>query len=271
MPTCQICGRELAAAARGRPARYCSRACRARAYRERVAAKQRQDPAPMEAASATLSVERVVRAAIGLVDREGGSHLSMRHTAAELDVGVMTLYRYVSGKEELGRLMIDAVFGDHPLPEPGPPGWRAKLELSAWQEWQIYREHPWVPQLFALTTRPPIAPRLMAYTDWRLRAVDDLGLDFPTMVRIAIMVSTHTQSSAYPLAREQFAKSTREEWLGARTGRIQEAFASGELPMIARFGADAFEASQPQSIFEFGLRCLLDGVDNILSARGAQR
>ncbi|MEV6138919.1 TetR/AcrR family transcriptional regulator C-terminal domain-containing protein [Nocardia sp. NPDC051990] len=100
--------------------------------------------------------------------------------------------------------------------------------------------------------------------DWRIRAVDDLGLDFPTMVRIAIMVGTHAQSSAYTLAREQFAKHTRAEWLGARDAQIRQALAVGTMPMIARFGADAFEASQPESIFEFGLRCLLDGVDKMI-------
>ncbi|MEU4311095.1 TetR/AcrR family transcriptional regulator [Nocardia sp. NPDC024068] len=268
MPTCRTCGRELPSATRGRPAKYCSRACRARAYRERVAEKQ-QAGEPTDSPGTALSVDRIVRAGIDLIDREGGAGPSMRRTAAELGVGVMSLYRYVSGKEELGRLMIDTVFGEHPLPEPGPAGWRAKLELSARNEWQIYREHPWIPQLFALTTRPPIAPQLMSYTDWRIRAVDDLGLEFPTMVRIAIMVSTHTQSSAYPLAVEQFAHDTREEWLGARSGRIQEAFTSSPLPMIAQFGADAFEASQPHSIFEFGLRCLLDGVEKIISDRPA--
>ncbi|MFI2332944.1 TetR/AcrR family transcriptional regulator [Nocardia rhamnosiphila] len=267
MPTCQICGRELAPAVRGRPPSYCSRACRARAYRERVSAKQERAAAPVQPAVPGLSVDRVVRAAIELVGREGNAGLSMRHTAAELGVGVMSLYRYVSGKEELGRLMIDAIFGDHPLPKPGPPGWRAKLELSARQEWRIYLDHPWIPQLFALTTRPPIAPRLMAYTDWRIRAVDELGLDFPTMVRIAIMVSSHAQSSAYPLAREQFATNTREEWLGARDAQIRQALAAGTLPMIARFGVDALEASRPESIFEFGLRCLLDGVDKLIAGR----
>ncbi|RJO73611.1 TetR/AcrR family transcriptional regulator [Nocardia panacis] len=267
MPNCQVCGRALAPAVRGRPPTYCSRACRARAYRERVSANQEQFAAPVEAVVPGLSLDRVVRAAIELVDRDGAFGLSMRHVAAELGVGAMSLYRYVPGKEELGRLMIDAVFGDHPLPEPGPPGWRAKLELSARREWQIYLDHPWVPQLFALTTRPPIAPSMMGYTDWRIRAVDDLGLDFPTMVRIAIMVGTHTQSSAYPLAREQFARHSREQWLGARDGQIRQALAAGTLPMIARFGADALDASQPESIFEFGLCCLLDGVDGMIADR----
>lgn len=249
---------------RGRPARYCSRACRARAYRERVTAKHRGVAEPTEDTGAALTVDRVVRAAIELADREGGTGPSMRRTAAELGVGVMSLYRYVPGKEELGGLMIDAVFGDHPLPEPGPPGWRAKLELSAHQEWDIYREHPWVPQLFAITTRPPVAPRMMGYTDWRIRAVANLGLDFPTMVRIAIMISTHTQSAAYPLARERYASDTREQWMDATSSKVQETLASGKLPMIARFDTDAFDASQPQSIFDFGLRCLLDGVAKIV-------
>ena len=57
----------------------------------------------------------------------------------------MTLYRYVPDKEELVRLMADTAFGTQPLPEPGPAGWRAKLELAAQLQWSIYRRHPWLP------------------------------------------------------------------------------------------------------------------------------
>jgi AcrR family transcriptional regulator len=190
----------------------------------------------------------------------------MRRVATELGVGAMSLYRYVPGKEELGDLMINTVFGDRPLPEPGPPGWRAKLELSARLEWDGYVEHPWIPRLFALTTRPPPAPRMMAYTDWRIRAVDGLGLDFPTMVRTAITVSAHVQSAALPLAREQQAKDSRADWIGARSTRVREAFEHGGLTMIARFDEDAYHASEPESIFEFGLARLLDGVAQLIPA-----
>lgn len=224
-----------------------SRACRARAYRERVAEKQQEGSEPPDEAGPVLTVERIVAAAIAY--RDGGAGLSMRRTAAELGVGAMSLYRYVPGKEELGGLMIDEVFGERPLPEPGPPGWRAKLELSAQHEWEIYVEHPWVPQLFALMTRPAIAPRMMAYTDWRMRAVDGIGLDFEPMVRAAIMVSVHTQSAALSLAREMHAKDTREHWLGVRSAKLQEVFDAGELTMITRFGAESVQASEPASIF----------------------
>lgn len=261
MASCAVCGRELPPVGRGRPQRYCSRACRARAYRERVAEKQREPD--IEDTEQALSAERIVAAAIALADRDGGAGLSMRRTAAELGVGAMSLYRYVPGKEELGGLMIDEVFGRRPLPEPGPDGWRAKLELSARQEWALYTEHPWLPQMFAMITRPPIAPRMMAYTDWRIRAVDGIGLDFTTLARIAIMLSTHTQSAALQLARETHEAAPREQWMSAQGEKIKPALAA--LPMIARFGRDEFEASEPESVFEFGLQRLLDGVEVLVS------
>lgn len=87
-----------------------------------------------------------------------------------------------------------------------------------------------------------------------------------TMVRIAIMVSTRTQGAAYPLAREKRASSTREQWMNTRSREVREAFGSGELPMIVRFDSDAFEASEPQSIFGFGLQRLLDGIGHIIPA-----
>jgi len=117
--------------------------------------------------------------------------------------------------------MIDTVFGDHPLPDPGPDGWRAKLELSARLEWDIYVKHPWIPRVFAITTRPPLAPRMMVYTDWRIRAVDGLGLDFPTMVRTAIAISAHVQSAAF-------------RWPASRTRRTPAP--SGSTPAAPAYG-----------------------------------
>lgn len=48
-----------------------------------------------------LSRERVLAAALDVVDREGLSALSMRRVAAELDVEAMALYRYAPSKDAL--------------------------------------------------------------------------------------------------------------------------------------------------------------------------
>ncbi|WP_157546249.1 TetR/AcrR family transcriptional regulator [Microtetraspora fusca] len=270
MATCEMCGRALRPSVRGRPRRYCSRACSARAYRARVADR----PATVEArrtpevAEAGLDQDVIVRAAVALADREGVGAVSMRRLAGDLGVGVMSLYRYVTGREELNDLMVDAVFGARPLPEPGPDGWRAKLELSAREEWALYRAHPWLSHLAAATTRPPNAPNLLAYTDWRMRALGGHGLDFATLVQIAIMIGTYLQSAAVPLAYEAQAarrtRHTRRQWAAARQEAFERTMRDPRLPMVSEFGAEAFEASEPENIFEFGLHRMLDGIAVLL-------
>ncbi|MEU6430918.1 TetR/AcrR family transcriptional regulator [Microbispora sp. NPDC046973] len=273
--TCVMCGRALRPAERGRPPRYCSRACQARAYRARVSerptAGARAKPRPTaENAQVVQDQALIVRAAVALADREGLATLSMRRIAADLGVAVMSLYRYVGSREELNDLMVDSVFGERPLPEPGPDGWRAKLELSAREEWALHRAHPWLSQLVAVTTRPPVAPGLMAYTDWRMRALAGQGLDFSTLVKIAIMIGTYVQSAAVPLAHEaraaRGARHTRRQWAAARREAFDRTISANRLPMVSEFGDEAFEASEPENIFEFGLHRMLDGIAALIDA-----
>ncbi|WP_214415909.1 TetR/AcrR family transcriptional regulator [Sphaerisporangium fuscum] len=272
-----MCGRTLRPAERGRPPRYCSRACRARAYRIRVAehstagvqgeARRTAEPTGAGHPEAALDRSLVVRAAIEIADQEGVAAVSMRRIATRLDAGAMSLYRYVASREELNDLMVDTVFGERPLPEPGPDGWRARLELSAREEWAIYRDHPWVSHLVAVTTRPPVAPNLMAYTDWRMRALQGHGLDFTTMVQVAIMIGTYLQSAAVPLAHEALvARTTRQQWADARQGAVDQTLRAARLPMISEFGPEAFEASEPENVFEFGLHRMLDGIAALLAS-----
>lgn len=57
-----------------------------------------------------LSRERVLAAAVALVDREGLSALSMRRLGAELDVEAMALYRYADNKDALLDGLVEALY-----------------------------------------------------------------------------------------------------------------------------------------------------------------
>src|SRR5580658_7206567 len=74
-----------------------------------------------------LSLSRIVAAAVRVADTEGLDAVSMGRVAAELGAAPMSLYRHVSAKEELLRLMVDAAWGDSPGPlAPGATrGWCA--------------------------------------------------------------------------------------------------------------------------------------------------
>ena len=53
-------------------------------------------------------------AAITVVERDGLAAVSMSRVAAELGASTMSLYRYVSAKDELLMLMADAAYGAPP-------------------------------------------------------------------------------------------------------------------------------------------------------------
>src|SRR5262249_28084642 len=76
-----------------------------------------------------LTVPQIVAAAIEIADAEGLDAVSMRRVAERLNVGAMSLYRYVPGKSELLELMLDAIHAEPDLRSEGP--WRDRLERLA--------------------------------------------------------------------------------------------------------------------------------------------
>ncbi len=58
----------------------------------------------------SLDQATIATAALAVVDRGGLDALTMRGVATELGTGTMSLYRYVSGREEVERLIVDRIF-----------------------------------------------------------------------------------------------------------------------------------------------------------------
>src|SRR2546429_919999 len=73
----------------------------------------------------------LVAAAVRVADAEGIAAVSMRRVAAEIGAGTMSLYRYVSRKDDLLDLMVDAALGEMDLPDAPSGDWRADLRLLA--------------------------------------------------------------------------------------------------------------------------------------------
>lgn len=109
---------------------------------------------------APLSRERILQAAVALIDAEGLQQLSMRRLGRELGVEAMALYRYVPSRSDLldgvVETVVDELYADpevHLLPR------------NSWQEYVIRLAHGVRrmalahPEAFPLVaTRPPAAP-----------------------------------------------------------------------------------------------------------------
>lgn len=210
-----------------------------------------------------LTRERIVGAAVRIADTEGLGALSMRRVAAELGGATMSLYRHVSGKDDLLLLMADAVFAENRLPETPPSGWRAQLELVARLHWKVYRRHPWMARISSLT-RPMLAPSGMAYTEWAMRALAEVGLDLATTLHFAVMMAGYSQGIAVNLESELEAEQntgiTSDEWMESQYSTLDAIMASGRFPMLARImEQDDFDLELDR-VFELGLNLMLDGL-----------
>ncbi|KOU30073.1 GntR family transcriptional regulator [Streptomyces sp. WM6373] len=220
-----------------------------------------------------LSLDRIVRTAIGIADAEGLAAVSMRSVASRLGVATMSTYRYVPSKEDLVLHMADAAFGEESYRADAQQGWRARVELGARTLWGLYRKHPWLAQVGSLT-RPLLVPNLMVHGDRMLAALDGHGLDPTTLFDIHVLLYSHVQGMAVHLEMEAHAEAvtgqSEDQWMDGRAADLRNLVESGRFPAFAK-AIGSFENGYDlrlDALFEFGLKALLDGLTPLVEGPG---
>lgn len=148
--------------------------------------------APQRGPNRGLSHERIVAAAIQIADAEGLAAVTMQAVAKSLGFTTMSLYRYVSSKDELLRLMQDSALA---VPEKLklPADWRDALRAWAGTVREAYRAHPWVVSI----PRGPISilmPNSVRAADLGLAAMQDLPLGHDKKMGVILAISQHVAS-----------------------------------------------------------------------------
>ncbi|WP_437570291.1 TetR/AcrR family transcriptional regulator [Sorangium sp. So ce542] len=90
----------------------------------------------------SLSQPGIAAAALAVIDREGLAALSMRAVAGELGMSTMALYRYVSDREQLERLVVDLVLGAVDVEVPARAAWTQRVTLLVARVRDAVRAHP---------------------------------------------------------------------------------------------------------------------------------
>jgi AcrR family transcriptional regulator len=127
-----------------------------------------------------LSRDRVVAAALRLVDRRGLDALSMRRLGTALGVEAMSLYKHVPSKPALLELLVERVLADI-APPPVDAPWEPRLRHVVDELRRVSLAHPHVFPLLA--TRVPASPQALAPLEALLAALLDAGLDDAAAVR----------------------------------------------------------------------------------------
>ncbi|MCU1640566.1 MAG: Transcriptional regulator tetR family [Nocardia sp.] len=205
-------------------------------------------------------VDQYVAAALAVADAEGLAAVSMRRVAGDLGSGTASLYRYITNRDELVDLMIDAAQGEDPLPE-STADWRTDLGAVAHGMRTTLLRHPWLAG--ELTGRPALGPNSLRRSESALRAAVALTPDITQAARALTAVHAYVLGSvaAQQSSRraEQRTGLTEEQWQHSVGPYITEVIAAGKHPMLARRVLEA-EDLDPDTEFAFGLNCVLDGL-----------
>ncbi|MGW1770935.1 TetR/AcrR family transcriptional regulator [Streptomyces sp. NPDC002104] len=222
-----------------------------------------------------LTVDAVVDGAIALADeaagegRSGLAALTMRALAQRLGVTPMTLYTYVPGKAELLDLMLDAAYLAMDRAEPGPDGsWRERAARIAGDNRALYLRHPWTAEL--PVTRPPLGPGVIGKYEYELAAFEGIGLTDVEMdaALTHLLGFVHAQALAAADTAAHNARQSDQEWWELSAPLLERVMDPGRYPLAGRVGG-AVGGYSPETVWDFGLRCVLDGIARLLERGGA--
>jgi AcrR family transcriptional regulator len=148
-----------------------------------------------------LPIDRIVAAAVELLDEQGAEALSMRSLAQRLESGTATLYRHYSNRSELVSAVIDHILGEVDFDAQSIAGltWQQACTSHAQHMFDALSRHGNVASL--LIDYTPMGPNALVNRELCLTVLLDNG--FPPAV-----AATHTPH--WPV----MCSASRSNWLG---------------------------------------------------------
>jgi AcrR family transcriptional regulator len=218
-----------------------------------------------------LSRDRVLVAAVALVDAEGLQALTMRRLAADLGVEAMALYYHLPNKEAVLDGVVERVVGEIQAAVAGldadrsDADWRAQLRRRFLGARDVMLRHPWAPGLFG--TRTTVPAGLYAYYDGILGTLVAAGFSY----RIGHRALHAFGSMALGFVQETFSPASAGDGSDVDDPEAELAAMADALPhLTAMVAAEFHDAADPtlgwcdsQVEFEFTLDLILDGLERL--------
>ncbi|KRD43445.1 hypothetical protein ASE38_04135 [Cellulomonas sp. Root930] len=221
-----------------------------------------------------LTLEQIADAGIALADAEGIESVSMARLAESLGFTTMSLYRYVSSKDEVLSLMSDRASGRPPVLGPEVGGWRERLELVLAVQQPILRAHPWLARASAVLHA--VGPGRLAWMEAMLSALDGTPLTEHQKVGAIGLLASHTLDQLR--IGEELSGAGRTAAVGTTAGGalppdlgelITILATPDEHPTLRRAanaGAFSFPEDAPEDDqLDFGTVLILDGIERLIA------
>lgn len=203
-----------------------------------------------------LSRQRVLDAALRLIDQDGLEALSMRRIGAELAVEAMSLYRYFPSKDALLDALMERLWAEVRLPDESAHDWKDSVRASARSLRVLAHAHPNAYSL--LLGRQAVPEAAVRLFDAFFKTFRAVGFDAP--------VAAHALGAVVAYAAG-YAMVELSCCLGQPERAAQcwvPADAALRFPEVTR----ALTECDPEAQFEFGLEAVLAGLEARLQRPG---
>ena len=203
-----------------------------------------------------LTRERVIEAALHVMDGEGLDAVSMRRVAHELGVEAMSLYNHVGDKEELLDGICEQVMGDFEFPAlTGDWVEDCRAGARAWR--RLMQKHPGVIELFARQRGPATTIESMRPSEFALRLLRESGLSDRDVAQAFHAFGGYIQGFVV-MERGSIAGGTDAAHVKAHQA-LADSLDPDEFEAL-RAVAPHFADCSPDEQFEFGLDLLIQGL-----------
>ena len=123
-----------------------------------------------------LTRDRILGAAVEIMDTEGLEAVTMRRLGRELGVEAMSLYNHVKDKQDLLDGMVEHIMLQFELPEGRAGSWEDRVRMMARSFRACLRAHPSVMQIVAEHRKPMSDPRALQPIEVALATLREAGL-----------------------------------------------------------------------------------------------
>jgi AcrR family transcriptional regulator len=217
---------------------------------------------PQRGPKRELSIERIVETAIEIADAEGLGAVSMARVASALGFTTMSLYRYVTSKDDLLLLMQDAV-ADLELPEPPEDDWRAGLARWTAASLDVFVRHPWYSRI--PVSGVPMTPNVLRIVDTALRAMRAVPLRDEEKLATVLLLASYVRGVGDVQSDLLTSGAPEDEATGARfAAALAQLVTADRFPDLAPLIESGVYTASELDDFRFGLERLLDGIQRFI-------
>jgi AcrR family transcriptional regulator len=213
----------------------------------------------------TLNPDRILDAALTLLDRDGPDAFTMRALAGELGVGTMAVYSHFRNKDEITDAVTERLLGEVELPTP-PAGSSPRDQLVELCRgvYRLFSEHP--AALPLLTSRPMRGYEAIAVIDRQLSLLLAAGLTPADAARAQVTITQYTVGAALWAARrrqvgEGVCGETGETGVHSRMRERISNLPDGCYPHLQGLVPELIAAQDGGiDLYDHGIKGLLDGL-----------